>query len=83
MLALEGVVGLHRTGQLQFLQHQCLGIDLDYSDIEWFALEMNQDLSIIFEDAPRYCIVDSFIDCESYSTSSKEVLPTVVDIIVI
>ena len=47
VLALEGVVGLHRTGQLQFLQHQCLGIDLDYSDIEWFALEMNQDHSFL------------------------------------
>ena len=80
---LEGVVGLHRTSQLRFLQHQCLGIDLDYSDVEWFALEMNQDLSVIFEDAPKYCIVDSFIDCEGYSTSSKGVLPTVVDITVI
>ena len=28
MLVLEGLVGLHRT------------IDLDYCDIEWFALEM-------------------------------------------
>ena len=83
VLAPEGVVGLHKIGQLQFLQHQCLGIDLDYSDVEWFALEMNQDLSVIFEDAPKYCIVDSFIDCEGYSTSSKGVLPTVVDITVI
>ena len=27
-------------------------IDLDYSDLEWFALEMNQDHSVIFEIAP-------------------------------
>ena len=83
MLVLEGVLGLHKIGQLQFLQHPCLGIDLDYCDVEWFALEMNQDLSVIFEDLPKYCAVDSFIDRESYSTSSKAVFPTVVDIIVI
>ena len=77
LLVLEGVLGFHKISQLQFLQHQCLGIDLDYSDVEWFALEMNQDPSVIFEDAPKYCIVDSFTDCESYSTSSKGVLPTV------
>ena len=28
-----------------------LGINLDYCDIEWFALEMNRDHSIIFEIA--------------------------------
>ena len=56
VLALEGVVGLHRTGQLQFLQHQCLGIDLDYSDIEWFALEINRDHLVAFEITLKYCI---------------------------
>ena len=34
-------VGLHRTGQLQLLWLQWLGIDLDYCDVEWFALETN------------------------------------------
>ena len=34
------------------------GIDLDYYDVEWFALEMNQDHSVIFEIAPKYCISD-------------------------
>ena len=48
MLVLEGLVGLHRTVQLQFLQHYWWGIDLDYCDIEWFALEMNRDHSVIF-----------------------------------
>ena len=33
MLLLEGLVGLHRTVQLQFLQHTGQGIDLDYCDI--------------------------------------------------
>ena len=58
------------------------GIDLDYCDAEWFALEMNQDHSVIFEIIPKYCISDSFVDYESYSISSKGFLPTVVDIMV-
>ena len=59
------------------------GIDLDYCDIEWFALDVNRDYSVIFEIAPKYCISDSFFGYESYSISSKGVLPTVVDIMVI
>ena len=59
------------------------GIDLDYRDIEWFALEMSRDHSVVFEIAPKYCISDSFVDYESYSISSKGFLPTVVDIMVI
>ena len=57
MLVLEDLVGLHRTVQLQ---HYGRGIDLDYHDIEWFALEMNRDHSIIFEIASKYCILDSY-----------------------
>ena len=34
-------------------------IDLDYYDVEWFALEMNQDVSDIFETAPKNCILNS------------------------
>ena len=59
------------------------GIDLDYHDIEWFALEMNRDHSDIFEIAPKYCHLDSFVDYEGYSISSKGFLPTVVDIMII
>ena len=58
-------------------------IVLDYRDIEWFALEMNRDHSIIFEIASKYCISDSFVDYDGYSISSKEFLPTVIDIMVI
>ena len=43
------------------------GIDLDYCDIEWFALETNRDQSVIFEIASKYCILDSFIDYGGYS----------------
>ena len=83
MLVLEGLVGLHRTIQLQLLQHYWWGIVLDYYDIEWFALETNRDHSVIFEIASKYCISDSFVDYDGYSISSKEFLPTVVYIMVI
>ena len=53
VLVLKGLLGLHRTIQLQLVQHYWLGIDLDYRDIEWFALEMNRDHSVIFEIASK------------------------------
>ena len=62
MLVLEGLVGLHRTVQLQLLQPYWLGTDLDYCDIEWFALKMNRDHSVVFEIASKYCISDFFVD---------------------
>ena len=51
--------------------------------MEWLALETNKDHSVIFEIAPKYCILDSLVDCEGYSISSKGFLPTVVDLMVI
>ena len=83
MLVLEGLIGLHRTVQLQLLQRWGWGIDLDYCDIEWFALEMNRDHSVVFESASKYCILDFFVDHDGYSVSSKGFLSTVVDIMVI
>ena len=56
------------------------GIDLNYSDTEWFAMETNRDHSVIFEIASKYCLLDSVVDHDGYSISSKEFLPTVVDI---
>ena len=47
------------------------------------ALEMNRGDSVVFEIACKYCISDSFVDCDGYSISSKGFLPTVVDIMVI
>ena len=58
-------------------------INLDYCDVEWFALETNRDHSVIFEIASKYCISDSFVDYDGYSITSEEFLPTVVDIVVI
>ena len=70
MLVLKGLVGLHKTFQLQLLQRYWLGIDLDNFDIEWFSLETNRDHSVVFEIASKYCISDSFIDHDGYSISS-------------
>ena len=83
MLVLESLVGLHRTVQLQLFSITGRGIDLDYHDIEWFALETNRDHSVIFGIASKYCISDSFVDYDGYSIFSNGFLPTVVDIMVI
>ena len=48
-----------------------------------FVLEMNRDHSVFFEIASKYCILDSSVDYEGYSISSKGFLPTVVDVMVI
>ena len=58
-------------------------IDLDYCDIEWLALEMNRDHSVVFEIASKYCISDSFVNHDGHSISSEGFLPAVVDIMVI
>ena len=62
MLVLKGLVGLHRTFielNFSFFSVTGWGINLDYRDIEWFALEMNRDHSVVFEIASKYCILDS------------------------
>ena len=41
-------------------------IDLDYRDIEWFALDTKA-----FEIASKSCILDSSVDYDGYSISSK------------
>ena len=84
MLVLEVLVGLHRTVQIQLLQITGWGIDLDYRDIESFALETKRDHhSVVSEIASKYCILDSFVDHDGYSISSEGFLPTIVDIMVI
>ena len=83
MLVLKGLVCLIELLYFSFFSVTGQGIDLDYCDIEWFALEMNRDHSIIFGTASKYCISDSLVDYDGYSISSKGLLPTVVDIMVI
>ena len=83
MLVLKGFVGFHRRFNFSVFSITGWGLDLDYHDIEWFALVTNRDHSVVFETASKYCISDSFVDHEGYSISSKGFLPTVVDIMVI
>ena len=83
VLVLKGLVGLHRTFKFSFFSITGLDIDLDYHDVEWFALEVNRDHSVVFEITSKYCILDSFVDYHGHSISSKGFLPTVVDIMVI
>ena len=47
------------TFNFSFFGFSVLDIDLDFCDIEWFALEMNRDRSVIFEIAPKYRISGS------------------------
>ena len=82
MLVLKGLVGLHRTVQLQLSQHYW-SIDLDYCDIEWFALETNRDHSVIFEIASKYSISDSCVDHDGHYISFEVFLPAILDIVVI
>ena len=44
---------------------------------------MNWYHSVVFEIAPKYCMLVSFVDYKGYSSSSKGFLPTAVDIMVI
>ena len=83
MLVLKGLSVFIEPFNISFFSITGQGIDLDYRDIEWFALEMNRDHSVIFVISSKYCISDSFVDSDGYSISSKGFLPTEVDIMVI
>ena len=67
VLVLEGLVGLHRPSTSVSLALVVGAQTLDYCAMEWFALEMNRDHSVVFETASKYCIWDSFVDHDDYS----------------
>ena len=52
---------------------------MDCYDVEWFALQINRDNSVIFEITPKYCILDCFVDYDGSSISSEGLLPAVVE----
>ena len=83
ILVLEGLVGIIESFNFSFFSINGWDIDLDYWDVEWFVLETNRDHSVIFEIAPKNCILDSFVNYEGYFISSKGFLLTVVNIMVI
>ena len=80
---LEGHAGLQRTGRPQLHCPQWLGHRLGLLWCWMVCLSKEPISSVIFDTAPRYCILDSFVDCESYFISSKGFFPTVVDKMVI
>ena len=82
MLLLKGLVVFIEPFNFSFFSITGWGIDLDYCDIKWFALETNRVHSVVFEIASKYCISDS-VDHGGYSISSEGFLPTIVDIMVI
>ena len=47
------VLTIIETFKFSFFSITGWGIDLDYCDIEWFAMEMNGDDSVIFETMKR------------------------------
>ena len=76
MLVLEGLGVFIQSLNFSFFGISGWGIDLDYCDDEWFALEVNRDHSLIFETAPKYRILDSFVD---YAAKSLQSCPTLCD----
>ena len=56
MLVLRGLVGLTELLSFSFFSITDRGMDLDYRDIECFALETNRDHSVIFEIASKYLL---------------------------
>ena len=83
VLALEGLVSLHRTIELQLLQHYWLGHRLGLPWY-WMACLRNEQRSFCcFWDYTQVLHLNSFVDYEGYSISSKGFLPMVVDIMVI
>ena len=59
VLVLEGLVCLHRAVELQLLWHYWLRHRLGLLWYWMFSLEMNRNLSVVFQIAPKYCISDS------------------------
>ena len=84
VLILEGLVVFMEPVNFSFISISGWDIDLyiTYCNAKWFSLETNQDHSVSFEGAPKYCISDSFVDYDGFSNSCKGFLPTVVDIMV-
>ena len=83
LLVLEGLVCLHRTIQLQLLQHYCLGRRLG---LPWYCMVclVNEQRSFCrFWDCIHVLHFGLFCWLCGYYISSKGFLPTVVDIMVI
>ena len=85
MLVLEGLVVLHRTIQLQLLQHYWSGhrlgrITVILNGLPWKRTEI---ILSFLRLHPSTAFWTLFVDDDGYSISSKGFLTTVVDIMVI
>ena len=82
-LGLTGLISLQPKGFSRVFSSTTIW--KQYCDVEWFALEMNQDHSVIFEIAPN--IAGAFWTLlwyyEGYSISSKGFLTSVEGIMII
>ena len=60
VLILEGLVVFMEPVNFSFISISGWDIDLyiTYCNAKWFSLETNQDHSVSFEGAPKYCISD-------------------------
>ena len=76
-------IGLHRTIQLQLLQHYWLGHRLGLPWYWMVCLGNEQRSFCIFWDCIQVLHFRLFVDHDGYSISSKGFLPTVVDTMVI
>ena len=83
VLVLEGIVGLHRTIQLQLLQHYWLGHGLGLLWYWMVCLGNKQRSFCHFWDCTQVLHFRLFCWLWGYTISSKGFLPTVVDIMVI
>ena len=61
VLVIEGLVGHIELFNFSSFSIGHWGIDLNYCDIEWFALETNRDHSVVFEIPSKYCILDALM----------------------
>ena len=79
MLVIKGLIGLHRTVQLQLLQHYWLGHTVILNGLPWKRTEIILSFLRLHPSTAFQILVDH----DGYSISSKGFLPTVVDIMVI
>ena len=83
VLVLEGLEGLHRSLQLQLLQHYWLGHRLELLLYWMIWLGNEQRWLCHFWDCIQVYSSDYSVGYDGYSISSKGLLPTIVDIMII
>ena len=79
MLVLKGLVGLHRTVQLQLYWSEHTWITVILNGLPWRRTE----IILLFLKLHPSAVFQILVDYDGYSISSKGFLPTVVDITVI